>query len=75
MSSLSFLQMKGVFLMGRSRGHKSRDKNKGSLPQVPKNMKSDGIDVEYSQELADNADLEAQARANAANQRVKNRKR
>lgn len=63
------------FLMGRSRGHKSRDKNKGSLPQVPKNMKSDGIDVEYSQELADNADLEAQARANAANQRVKNRKR
>jgi len=67
--------MKGVILMGRSRGHKNRDKNKGSLPQVPKNMKSDGIDVEYSQELADNADLEAQARANAANQRVKNRKR
>ncbi|HEY2420652.1 MAG TPA: YfhD family protein [Neobacillus sp.] len=56
--------------MGRSHGHKTRDKNKGSLPQVPKNMKSDGIDVEYSQELADHADLEAQARANAANQRV-----
>ncbi|MFJ7724928.1 YfhD family protein [Neobacillus sp. NPDC097160] len=59
--------------MGRSRGHGSRDKNKASLPQVPKNMKSDGIDVEYSQELADNADLEAQARSNAANQRVKSR--
>lgn len=61
--------------MGRSHGHKTRDKNKASLPQVPKNMKSDGMDVEYSAELADQADLEAQARANAANQRVKNRKR
>jgi hypothetical protein len=37
-------------------------------------MKSDGIDVEFSQELADHEDLEAQARSNAANQRVKNRK-
>ncbi|MHC0039106.1 YfhD family protein [Pseudoneobacillus sp. C159] len=61
--------------MGRSRGQRSRDKNKQTLPQVPKNMKSDGIDVEYSAELADQEDLEAQARANAANQRVKaNRK-
>ncbi|MCM2533873.1 YfhD family protein [Neobacillus pocheonensis] len=60
--------------MGRSHGHKTRDKNKGSLPQVPKNLKSDGIDVEYSQELADQGDLEAQARANAANQRVKAKK-
>jgi hypothetical protein len=57
--------------MGRSHGHKTRDKNKASLPQVPKNLKSDGIDVEYSQELADQSDLEAQARSNAANQRVK----
>ena len=57
--------------MGRSRGQHSRDKNKATLPQVPKNMKSDGIDVEFSQEVADHADLEAQARANAANQRVK----
>lgn len=62
--------MKGVFVMGRSRGHGSRGKNKASLPQVPKNLKSDGIDEEYSAELADQADLEAQARANAANQRV-----
>ncbi|GHI00160.1 YfhD family protein [Neobacillus kokaensis] len=60
--------------MGRSRGQKSRDKNKASLPQVPKNMKSDGQDVEFSKEMADGADLEAQARANAANQRVRNRK-
>ncbi len=57
--------------MGRSRGQKSRGNNKSSLPQVPKNMKSDGIDVEFSQEVADQADLEAQARSNAANQRVK----
>lgn len=59
--------------MGRSHGHKTRDKNKASLPQVPKNLKSDGNDVEFSQELADQADLEAQARANAANQRVQMR--
>jgi len=59
--------------MGRSHGHKTRDKNKASLPQVPKNLKSDGNDVEFSQELADQADLEAQARANAANQRVRMR--
>ena len=56
--------------MGRSHGHKTRDKNKASLPQVPKNLKSDGMDVEYSRELADQEDLEAQARASAANQRV-----
>ncbi|WP_147535600.1 YfhD family protein [Bacillus marasmi] len=61
--------------MGRMHGrHHTRDSNKNSLPQVPKNMKSDGIDEEYSAELADQADLEAQARANAANQRVQLRK-
>jgi hypothetical protein len=64
--------------MGRMHGrHKTRDSNKGSLPQVPKNMKlkANGKDVEFNQELADQADLEAQARANAANQRVKNPKK
>jgi hypothetical protein len=69
------LTLKGVFLMGRAQGHKTRDKNKASLPQVPKNMKSDGYDVEYSAEFADHADLEAMARANAANQRVTNKRR
>lgn len=48
--------------------------NKSSLPQTPKNLKTDGKDVEYSAEFADHADLEALARANAANQRVKTRK-
>ncbi|RAK15564.1 YfhD-like protein [Anoxybacillus vitaminiphilus] len=52
--------------MGRSRGQRTRDKNKATLPQVPKNLKSDGLDVEYSQELADHEDLEARARAQAA---------
>lgn len=28
--------------MGRARGQRTRDKNKANLPQVPKNMKSDG---------------------------------
>jgi hypothetical protein len=60
--------------MGRAQGHKTRDRNKASLPQVPKNMKTDGHDVEYSEEFADGADLEAMARANAAGQRVRNRK-
>lgn len=59
--------------MGRSRGQKSRDKNKASLPQTPKNMKSDGIDVEFSRDLADQADLEAQAKSRAAGTRQKTR--
>jgi hypothetical protein len=62
--------------MGRGHKHKTRDKNKATLPQVPKNLKSDGVDEEFSRELADQADMEAQARANAANQRQQtNRKR
>jgi hypothetical protein len=60
--------------MGRAQGHKTRDRNKASLPQVPKNLKSDGNDVEFSKEMADGADLEALARANAANQRVQAKK-
>ena len=39
--------------------------------QLSKNAISDGIDVEYSAELADQADIEAQARANAADERAK----
>ncbi|KYD11375.1 YfhD family protein [Heyndrickxia sporothermodurans] len=61
--------------MGRAHKQKTRDKNKAKLPQVPKNLKSDGKDVEFSQELADQADLEAQARSKAAEQRAKNKKK
>lgn len=60
--------------MGRARGQRTRDKNKANLPQVPKNMKSDSLDIEYSQELADLQDREAIARSNAADSRVKARK-
>lgn len=60
--------------MGRSRGQKSRGKNSASLPQVPKNMKSDGIDVEFNRELADQADLEALARSKAADGRAKRKR-
>ncbi len=61
---------------GHQHNHKARDKNSTTLPQTPKNLKRDGVDEEFSRELADQADLEAQARANAANQRQgKNRNR
>ncbi len=39
--------------------------------QISKNVVSDGIDEEYSVELADQEDIEAQARANAADERAK----
>lgn len=57
-------------------GHKNRDKNTQSLPQTPSYAKlpSDGRDIEFSQELADHDDLEAQARSNAADARAKSRK-
>ncbi|KXG10943.1 hypothetical protein AT864_00811 [Anoxybacillus sp. P3H1B] len=60
--------------MGRSRGQRTRDKNKASLPQVPKQLKSDGLDVEYSRELADHEDLEAEARAAASGIRQSQRR-
>lgn len=59
--------------MGRARGQRTRDKNKANLPQVPKNMKSDGLDIEYAQDFADLQDREAIARSNAADSRVKAR--
>ncbi|PWW25440.1 YfhD-like protein [Cytobacillus oceanisediminis] len=61
--------------MGRAHGHKTRDRNKASLPQVPKNMKSDGLDVEFDRDLADHDDLEAMARSKAADQRARNRQK
>jgi len=61
--------------MGRAHKQKTRDKNKAKLPQVPKNMKRDGIDEEFSIELADQDDLEAQVRAEATNKRAKKRKK
>ncbi|GEL77577.1 YfhD family protein [Tenuibacillus multivorans] len=54
--------------------HKRR-KGKNVMAQTPKNQKLSARDVEFSQELADSEDLEAQARARAADTRVKNQKR
>ena len=59
--------------MGRAHKQKTRDKNKSFLPQVPKNLKADGLDIEFSRELADQNDLEAAARASAANERQRKR--
>lgn len=52
--------------MGRAHKQKARDKNKAKLPQVPKNLKSDGKSIEFSRELADKDDLQALARSAAA---------
>ncbi len=57
--------------MGRSQNQKNRDKNKQKLPQVPKQLKSDGRDIEFSRELADQEDLQALARSEAADKRAK----
>lgn len=57
--------------MGRDDRRKARDKNTQKLPQVPKNMKTDGIDVEFSEELADHNDREAMERSKAADRRAK----
>ncbi|WP_010098277.1 YfhD family protein [Ornithinibacillus scapharcae] len=53
------------------RGDHNRAGGKNFLAQTPKNQLSDGIDVEYSEELADHDDKEAQARSAAADSRVK----
>lgn len=58
--------------MGRSRGQKTRDKNKATLPQVPKQLKSDRLNAEYSSEFADHAELEEAALAQAAGIRQSN---
>lgn len=57
--------------MGRDDRRNARDKNKQTLPQVPQNMKSDGQDIEFSEELADQEDMEAMARMEAADRRAK----
>ncbi|WP_424161780.1 YfhD family protein [Bacillus amyloliquefaciens] len=63
--------------MGRNHTHKNRDKNKQKLPQVPDALKreTDGTYEEFSSELADSADREAQARMKAADNRAKSKNR
>ena len=51
----------------------NRDEENKKRPPIPKILESDGIDVEYSSELADRDDIEAQARADAADRRAHER--
>ncbi|MEN2768833.1 YfhD family protein [Ornithinibacillus xuwenensis] len=53
------------------RGDHNRATGKNVLAQTPKNQLSDGIDVEYSKELADHDDVVAMERSNAADKRAK----
>ncbi len=55
--------------MGKDEHKKSRGKR--YLAQTPKQQISDGIDIEFSEELADQADKDAQARSHQAKQRNK----
>lgn len=64
----TFFIERGLY-MGRSRGQKARDRNKNSLPQVPKELKMDRMSEEYAEELNNQLSREEQALANAANQR------
>ena len=54
--------------MGRGDHNKATGKN--FFAQTPKNQLSDGIDVEYSEELADHDDIVAQERSKAADKRA-----
>ena len=64
----TFFTERGMY-MGRSQGQKTRDRNKSSLPQVPKELKMDRMSEEYAEELNNQLSREEQALANAANQR------
>ncbi|HLR52327.1 MAG TPA: YfhD family protein [Candidatus Avamphibacillus sp.] len=55
--------------MGRDDNKKARGKR--HLAQTPKNQISDGIDVEFSEEIADADDKKAQQRMRQADQRAK----
>ena len=59
------------FKMNRNQANSTQVTYKDSSQQVSSPILSDGIDEEFSEELADHDDKEAQARAKAANQRAK----
>ncbi len=64
-----------MFRMTRGQTRNNKHKNKARLSQTPKKdiVANDGLDVEYSEELADTDDLEAQERAREADKRAHNR--
>ncbi|MFB4167960.1 YfhD family protein [Virgibacillus sp. JSM 102003] len=55
--------------MGRDEHNKASGRN--FLAQTPKYAKTDGRDVEFSEEFADHEDKEAQARSRQADKRAK----
>ncbi len=57
--------------MNRNQANSTEVTFNESSQQVSSPIISDGIDEEFSEELADQADIEAQARAKAADQRNK----
>ena len=59
--------------MNRNQANSTEVTFKESSRQFSTQILSDGIDEEFSEELADHADREALARAKAANQRAKNK--
>jgi len=58
--------------MGRDEHRTKRGKR--HLAQTPKNQISDGLDIEFSEELADADDKEALERSEAADRRAKKKK-
>lgn len=58
-------------IMGRDEHNKSKN---SFLAQTPKRqLKKDGVDVEFSEEVADSADMAAQTRSREADKRAKRR--
>lgn len=55
--------------LGKDEHKKSRGKR--FMAQTPKSQLSDGYDIEFSEELADDEDKEALKRSRQANQRAK----
>ena len=59
--------------MNRNQANSTEVTFNESSRQVSSQIRSDGIDEEFSEELADHSDIEAQSRAKAANRRAKNK--
>jgi len=54
--------------MGRD---EHRKKKNSFLAQTPKQQIGDGLDIEFSEELADKEDMKAQERSSSASKRMK----
>ncbi|WP_173915713.1 YfhD family protein [Halobacillus sp. Marseille-Q1614] len=61
--------------MGRDEHKHKNPRKKNKLSQTPQIEKHNGIDVEFSQDMADNDDIEAMKRAEAADRRANHENR